>query len=85
MRPRPSPRRLFGIAIGAALLVHALPGAAVESPLPALPVVVATAAVSGKPVRDDAWIDAQLAEAERLFGPAGLHLAKTAQRPLDVA
>jgi hypothetical protein len=34
-------------------------------------------------VRDDAWIDAQLAEAERLFGPRGLHLKKTAQRPLD--
>lgn len=27
----------------------------------------------GVPVRDDAWIDAQLAEAERLFGPEGVH------------
>ena len=28
---------------------------------------------SGAPVQPDAWIDAQVAEAERLFGPVGVH------------
>jgi hypothetical protein len=76
-------RRSFSIALGAALLLAALPIDAREDPLPTLPVVVSVATEAGKPVRDDAWIDAQLAEAERLFGPRGLHLKKTAQRPLD--
>ncbi len=33
-------------------------------------------------MRDDAWIDAQIAEAERLFGPIGVHFRKAAQRAL---
>lgn len=36
-------------------------------------VAVHVAEPEGVPVRDDAWIDAQLAEAERLFGPVGVH------------
>ncbi|MBK8214530.1 MAG: hypothetical protein IPK71_12385 [Myxococcales bacterium] len=36
-------------------------------------VAVHVAEPEGTPVRDDAWIDAQLAEAERLFGPLGVH------------
>jgi hypothetical protein len=33
-------------------------------------------------VRDDAWVDAQIAEAERLFGPVGIHLRKASSRAL---
>lgn len=80
MGPR---RRSLSLALGAAILLAALPLGAGEDLLPTLPVVVSVASESGKPVRDDAWIDAQLAEAERLFGPRGVHLKKAAQRPLD--
>jgi hypothetical protein len=33
-----------------------------------------------QPVRDDAWIDAQIAEAERLFGPVGVHFRWTLRK-----
>lgn len=76
-------RRSLSLLLGAALLLAAPPGGAREDPLPTFPVVVSVASEAGKPVRDDAWIDAQLAEAERLFGPRGIHLKKTAQKPLE--
>ncbi|WP_437742643.1 hypothetical protein WMF39_45150 [Sorangium sp. So ce1504] len=45
----------------------------VPAPLPAFPLSIAvTEEEAGKPVRDDAWIDAQIAEAVRLFEPAGV-------------
>jgi hypothetical protein len=80
----PIPRRAFAAALGAAVLLGALPGAGKpEAPIPTLSLSIAVAEEGGKPVRDDAWIDAQVAEAERLFGPLGVHFRKTAQRPLD--
>ena len=76
-------RRAFSAELGAALLLGALPVAArAEAPLPALPLAVAVALEGGHPVRDDAWIDAQIAEAERLFEAAAVHFRKTAQRPV---
>jgi hypothetical protein len=53
-----------------------------EAPIPVLPIAIAVAHVQGKPVRDDAWIDAQIAEAERLFGLSGIHLRKASSRAL---
>src|SRR5262245_42758948 len=53
-----------------------------EEPIPVLPIAIAVVHVQGKPVRDDAWIDAQIAESERLFGAAGIHLRKAATRAL---
>lgn len=53
-----------------------------EEPIPVLPIAIAVAHVQGKPVRDDAWIDAQIAEAERLFGLSGIHLRKASSRAL---
>lgn len=52
-------------------------------PLPALPLSIAVAEENGQPVRDEAWIDAQIAEAERLFSVCGVHLTKAASRALD--
>jgi hypothetical protein len=40
------------------------------------------AELGGRPVRDEAWVDAQIAEAERIFGALGVHLRKASQRPL---
>jgi hypothetical protein len=53
-----------------------------EEPIPVLPIAIAVAHVQGKPVWDDAWIDAQIAETERLFGPAGIHIRKASSRAL---
>ena len=81
----PVPRRAFAAALGAAaVLLGALPGPAKpEAPIPTLALSIAIAEEGGKPVRDDAWIDAQIAEAERIFAPAAVHFRKAAQRPLD--
>jgi hypothetical protein len=76
-------RRVFSGALGAALIVENLPAVAASlPPVPTLPLSIAVAQEGGHPVRDDAWIDAQIAEAERLFGPFDVHFRKTAQRPL---
>ena len=80
----PLSRRAFAAALGVAAALVSLPGAAKpDPPIPTLPVLVSVAEENGKPVRDEAWIDAQLSEAERLFGPVGVHFRKSAQRPLD--
>jgi hypothetical protein len=78
-------RRAFALGLGAGLLARARPAAAGDpaaAPIPTLQLAFAVASDGGAPVRDDAWIDAQVAEAERLFGGLGVHLRKTAQRPL---
>lgn len=54
-----------------------------EEPIPTLPVSIAVAREGERPAQDDAWIDAQLAEAERLFGGVGVHLKKAKVRALD--
>jgi hypothetical protein len=78
------------MAAGAAALVFAVasPSAAkLEVPIPVLPLAVAVAQQNSpdgvKPVQDDAWIDAQIAVAGRLFGSFGVHFQKTSSRPLD--
>ena len=78
-------RRAFALGLGAGLVSRALPAAAGDpaaAPIPTLQLAFAVASEAGTPVRDDAWIDAQVAEAERLFGGLGVHLRKTAPRPL---
>jgi hypothetical protein len=55
----------------------------VPAPLPAFPLSIAvTEEEAGKPARDDAWIDAQTAEAVRLFEPAGVALREVGSRAL---
>ncbi|WP_437654171.1 hypothetical protein [Sorangium sp. So ce1182] len=57
------------------------PGAA---PVRAFPLSIAVAeGDAGKPVRDEPWVDAQIAEAVRLFEPAGVALRKAASRALS--
>lgn len=48
-----------------------------------LPVDVAVATDAGTPVRDAAWVDAELARAEQLFGPHGVHFRRVGLRSLD--
>ncbi len=77
------PRRAFAASLGAALVLGALPaGAKPDDPIPTLLLNIAVAEEAGGPVRDDAWIDAQVAQVERFFGPLGVHFRKVAQRPL---
>jgi hypothetical protein len=67
----------------AALLVLAAPGQARdEAPIPSLPIAVAVAPDGGRPAQDDAWIDAQIAAAERLLGAHGVHVHKASSRPI---
>ena len=87
-----SARRVAAAAILAAIsaltpLTFAPPAEGAGTPsqndaIPVLPIVVSVAQVNGKPVRDDAWIDAQIAQAERLFGGIGIHLRKVKTQPL---
>jgi hypothetical protein len=82
-----APRASSAVAVGLAVVVLtvAWPGIAKksEAPIPVLPLSIAVARENGEAVRDDAWIDAQIAEAERLFGAEGVHFKKTASRALD--
>lgn len=73
---------LLAAWLGAASLSIAHTGGALEPPIPALPMVVAVASQGGQPVRDSASIDAFIAEAERIFGPTGVHVRKLRERPL---
>jgi hypothetical protein len=79
----------IAVAVGLALLTSAWPTLAkkpkAEEPIPTLPLSIAVVHEDGRPVRDDAWIDAQIAESERLFGQCGVHLRKGQARALDAA
>lgn len=68
-----------------ALSSSALAKKPVPAPIPPLRVSIAVApdAVDPKkPAQTEAWLDAQLAEAERLIGGAGVHLRKGPSRTL---
>lgn len=84
--PMISRRALLAAALSATLLAAPWPvlagGAAAPPPIPALPLSIAVAEVDGRPARDEAWIDAQIAEAVRLFGPLGVPLRKDSARSL---
>jgi hypothetical protein len=81
------------IAIAIALVTTAWPSLAknpkntkkarAEAPIPALSLAVAVAQEEGRPAQTEAWIDAQIAEAERLFSEAGVKLVKGSQRAID--
>jgi hypothetical protein len=51
-------------------------------PIPPLPIILAVAEEEGAPVRDAAWVDAQVAQAEALFSPLGIPLRVVASRAL---
>jgi hypothetical protein len=46
-------------------------------------VAIAVATVDGKPVQDDAWVEAQIADANRLFAPLGAGVRWTLHKPLS--
>ncbi len=76
-------RRAFATGLGGAVLAEALPSAAKPlPPLPPLPLTIAVAVEAGRAVREAAWIDAQLAEVERLYAPFGLSFRVAAPRSL---
>ena len=50
--------------------------------IPPLPVSIAVAEDQGRPVQDTAWIEAQMAEAKRLFEPLGIRLRAVSTRSL---
>lgn len=44
---------------------------------------IAVASTGGAPVQDAAWIDAQIAEAQRVYNPLGIYFRKAEVRSLD--
>lgn len=74
-------RRALLAGVGAFLIARR--ARAGESPIGTFPVAFAVAERDGAPVRDGAWLDAQLARAERLFGPHGVHLVRASRRTID--
>lgn len=53
------------------------------APIPTLPLSIAIALENNEPVRNNDWIDAQIAEAEALFSLCGLHFKKAQSRTID--
>lgn len=51
--------------------------------LPTLPLSIAVAPLNGRAVADDAWVDAQVAEAQRLMAPHGVSVALFSRRALS--
>jgi len=65
-----------------AFVVLVAPDAAAEPAIPTLPLSIAVAQVDGVPVVSDAWLAEQVAEAERLLGAQGVHVAQARRRGL---
>jgi hypothetical protein len=81
---RPIGRRVFASGAGSAAALAAVPGwARPLPPVPTLPLAFSVATEGGRAVREAPWIDAQLAEVERLFEPVGLRFRKTQQHILS--
>lgn len=53
-----------------------------ESEIGTFPIYVSVAEEDGAPVQDGAWIDAQIARAEQLYAPHGVHLKRAARRTI---
>ena len=71
-------RSLFSIAACAALWLATRPALAEDT----FGLSVAVATADGKPVRDDPWIEAQIADANRIYVPLGVRLRWALQKPL---
>jgi hypothetical protein len=54
------------------------------SPTPTFALSITVVEESGKPVRPEAWVDDQIANARRLYDPLGVQLRWTIAAPLDV-
>lgn len=74
---------LSPVPVAFALVATASPSLAKNAPIPPLPLAIAVAQEEdGRPVQTDAWIDAQIAEADRLFSECGVKLVKASRRSL---
>jgi hypothetical protein len=73
---------VFACAVAALSLAASGDAFAQEEEIGAFPVAFTVAESDGVPVRDDAWIDAELARAEELFGPHGVHVKRASRRAM---
>ena len=77
----------IAVALALALVTTALPSLAkkpkADAPIPPLPLAIGVVHEDGRPAQTETWIDAQIAEADRLFSEAGVKLVKASQRALD--
>jgi hypothetical protein len=77
-------RRVFCSIIAARVLLAATPAGALPTPtLPVLPLSIAVADHEGAPVRDKAWVEAQVGVANQLFGVHGVTFDLVESRSLE--
>jgi hypothetical protein len=73
----------LGASRGSAAMGAATEGPGAPKPIaPPLPLSIAVAAADGKVAQTQVWIDAQIAEAQRLYNPIGVSFRKAAMRRL---
>ena len=76
---------VFGVLAVILSALLPLPTRAAEDPtIATFPVVFAVTQNEGDPVREDAWLDEQLAFAESLFAPHGVHFKKASRRLVGI-
>lgn len=66
---------------GLILLVIMTGPVAAAPPIPVIPIAVSVAVENGRPVADEAWVDAQIAEANRLYTVIPVQFRKVSLRP----
>lgn len=77
-------RRLVS-ALGALVVLTTRASSGAADDIAVFPIEVSVATEGGATVRDVAWVDAEIARAEELFGPYGVHFKRVGLRPLDDA
>jgi hypothetical protein len=61
------------------------PAPAPPPPEPTFPIAITVALENGVPARDDAWINAQIADASALYDPLGVHFRWTLRKEMASA
>lgn len=75
-------RRALASGVGALSVLHALRARAANDAIGTFPLSLAFASVDGQRVQDSAWQQAELAEAERLYAPLGVHFRVVSERTI---
>ena len=64
-------------------LLLVTPGVARAEDAPVFGLAITVAEIDERPAQTDEWIAAQVASAERLFGPVGVHVRWAIEKPMD--
>jgi hypothetical protein len=81
MLVRPAP--LLSAALAVAAAAWSSPGGGAEEDIGTFPIDIGIATDDGTPVQNEPWLDAEIAQAERLYAPHGIHFRRVGTRLLD--